>query len=48
MISIMKTRKAYKAPSVEMYDLLTERGFCLSGGSTIEQVGGRTEEESWD
>jgi hypothetical protein len=48
MVSIMKNVKEYKAPSVEMYDVLTEQGFCLSGGSTVEQVGGRTEEESWE
>ena len=48
MISIMRTNKAYEVPSVEMYDVLTEHGFELSGGSTIEQIGGRLEEEEWE
>jgi hypothetical protein len=48
MVSIMKNVKEYEAPSVEMYEMLAEQGFCLTGGSTVEQISGRSEEESWE
>lgn len=48
MKTTMKNQNAYNAPLMEMYEMLAEQGFCLSGGSTVEQVGGRSEEEEWD
>jgi hypothetical protein len=47
MTTTMKNRKTYKAPSAVVCEIRTERGFLISGGSTIEQVGGRAEEEEW-
>lgn len=40
--------KVYKEPSVMMHEVCVEGGFVLSGGSSIEQVGGRLDEETWD
>ena len=37
----------YESPDVAIYDVLTEQGFGLSGGSTIEQIGGREDELDW-
>jgi hypothetical protein len=48
MKTTMKNQNAYNAPLMEMYEMLTEQGFCLSGGSTVEQISGRSEEESWE
>ena len=37
----------YESPNMVMYEILTERGFNLSGGISIEQVEGREEEIEW-
>ena len=37
----------YEMPDVVIYEVLIERGFDLSGGSFIEQVGGREDELDW-
>jgi hypothetical protein len=44
----MKAMKFYLSPILEIISVEAERGFSLSGGSTIEQIGGRLEEESWE
>ena len=38
----------YAAPALEICEEEIEKGFALSDGSIIEQVGGRSEEEEWD
>ena len=40
--------KVYEKPSVEVHEVRIEQGFIISGGSYIEQVGGRLDEETWD
>jgi hypothetical protein len=40
--------KLYEEPAVTMHEVYVEGGFVLSGGSGIEQVGGRLDEETWE
>jgi hypothetical protein len=46
MIKMVKV--FYVAPTVELCEVRVEQGFSVSGGSTIENVGGRAAEEEWD
>ena len=43
-----KNYKVYEKPLVMMHKVHVEAGFSLSVGSSIEQVGGRLDEETWD
>lgn len=43
----MNKKMNYAAPALEICEVEIEKGFALSDGSTIEQLGGRSEEEEW-
>ena len=43
----MNKKMNYAAPALEICEVEIEKGFALSNGSIIEQVGGRSEEEEW-
>lgn len=42
-----ETKMMYIKPSVEVYELLPERGFALSDSGTIEDIEGRDEDQGW-
>ena len=44
----MKELRYYLSPTLDIISVEAEQGFNLSGGSYVEQIGGRLEEESWD
>ena len=44
---VRQNNAIYEAPAMTIYEVYVELGFGLSGGSGIEQVGGRSEEEEW-
>jgi hypothetical protein len=44
----MNKMKNYAAPALEICEVEIEKGFALSDGSTVEQISGRAEEESWE
>ena len=44
----MNKKMNYAEPTLEICEVEIEKGFALSDGSIIEQVGGRSEEEEWD
>lgn len=37
----------YVTPCAEVYNVVTEQGFALTQGSTIEQIDGRNEDQAW-
>lgn len=47
MKMVRQSNAMYEAPAMAIYEVCAEHGFSLSEGSTIEQIGGRSEEEAW-
>ena len=47
MRNIADVKRTYQVPSFEVCEVCTELGFAVTG-STIEQIGGRNEEQEWD
>ena len=44
----MTKKENYIVPEIEVIEVEIEKGFALSDGSTVEQISGRAEEESWE
>ena len=44
----MNKMKNYAAPALEICEVEIEKGFALSDGSTIENIGDRNEELPWN
>ena len=44
----MNKMNNYATPALEICEVEIEKGFALSAGSTVEQISGRSEEESWE
>lgn len=44
----MNKKMNYAAPELEICEVEIEKGFALSDGSTIEDLGGYLPEEKWN
>ena len=44
----MNMMKNYEAPALEICEVEIEKGFALSDGSSIEDIGDRNEELPWN
>ncbi len=44
----MNKKMNYAAPALEICEVEIEKGFALSDGSTIEDLGGYLPEEKWN
>ena len=46
--AVKRDQRAYLAPEVTVHEVCIEKGFALSDGSSIEDIGDRNEELPWN